>query len=210
MTPRTAVTTTCLLIGLAAIACNTGPPELGFWLVPVSFSSSATGSLTAGDLDTVASAARDEIVRAFAGYQFHLSARRDATYRVRVTQQLRDLRFKSDRGGPAGQSFAVRGFGGSGAVNFELLASNAVGYAPAGAPRAAIVEAIGRGVGRAAVHEFAHQLLPDRPIDSRTDVDSYEYGYAGRVQQYWGTLRWSIARPWLDQRLGRQAAAGNR
>jgi hypothetical protein len=206
MTPRPAFAPTCVLIALAALACNAGPAELGFWFEPVSFTSSATGPLTTHDLDTIAAVARDELAAAFRGYDVRLSDRRDATYRVRVIQEIRDLRFKSNRGGPAGQSFAVRGFGGSGAVNFTLLASNAVGYAPAGAPRSAIVDAIGRGVARAAVHEFAHQLLPDRPIDSPTDIDSYEYGYAGRAQQYWGTLRWSNARPWLDERLGQRTA----
>jgi hypothetical protein len=194
---------TSLLIAIGVSACSAPAPELGFWFERVSFTSPSIGSLTGDDLALVESIARDEIAAAFTGYAVQLSNRSEATYRVRVAQQLRDLRFTYDRGGPAGQSFAVRGFGGSGAVNFTLLASNAVGYASAGTPRDAIVAAIGRGVGRAAVHEFAHQLLPTSPVDSGSDIESYEYGYAGRPQQYWGTLRWSVARPWLDRRLGR-------
>jgi len=194
---------TALLIATAILGCSGAPAELGFWLDPISFTSSATGPLTGDDLAVVDVIARAEIRDAFAAYAVHLSDRRNARYRVRVAQQLQDLRFAYDRGGPAGQSFAVRGFGGSGAVNFTLLASNAIGYAPAGMRRDAIIDAIGRGVGRAAVHEFAHQLLPTSPVDSNTAIDSYEYRYAGRPQQYWGTLRWSVARPWLDQRLRR-------
>ena len=64
-------------------------------------------------------------------------------------------------------------FGGDGAVNFSLLAAYAESYAPADANREAIVFAVGRGVGRAAVHEFGHQLLGSAQFDG-TDAQSYE------------------------------------
>ena len=41
-------------------------------------------------------------------------------------------------------------------------------FAPDDADRAAMIEALGRGIGRVAIHEFLHQLLPKKAIhDSR-------------------------------------------
>ena len=61
--------------------------------------------------------------------------------------------------------------------------------------------AIGRGIGGAAVHELTHQLLPRAPIHDSRDPASYEYRSAARAEQYYGTLRWDIARPLLERRL---------
>lgn len=91
-------------------------------------------------------------------------------------------------------------------MSFKLLASSAIGYAPPTASRAEIIAAIGKGVGRAAVHEFAHQLLPTAPIDGSTNVRSYEYGSAGRAEQYYGELQWDVAWPMLQKRIGKFAA----
>jgi hypothetical protein len=102
----------------------------------------------------------------------------------------------------AGESRAVSGFGGAGAVNFEMLASSAVAYAPDGADRTALLAAIGRGVGRAAVHEFVHQLLPRAPIHDSSDVASYEYHSAARAEQYFGDMHWDLAWPLLQKRIG--------
>ncbi len=65
-----------------------------------------------------------------------------------------------------------------------------------------MVEAIGRGIGRAAAHEFAHQFLGSAPIHDSKDIKSYEYGTAGRAEQYYGDMRWDIARPLLEKRIG--------
>jgi hypothetical protein len=67
--------------------------------------------------------------------------------------------------------------------------------------REVMIEAIGRGIGRAAVHEFTHQLLPTAPIHDSTDVSSYEYQSATRREQYFGELHWDLARPLLQERL---------
>ena len=50
-----------------------------------------------------------------------------------------------------------------------------------------MIDGIGRGIGRAAVHELAHQALGLENlayIDNRTDENSYEYGNADRPAQY--------------------------
>jgi hypothetical protein len=87
-------------------------------------------------------------------------------------------------------------------VSFSFLASGAVAYAPDGASRALMVEAIGNGIGRSAVHEFAHQLLPTLAIHDSTDVQSYEYASATRREQYFGEMRWDLAWAPLQLRLG--------
>jgi hypothetical protein len=87
------------------------------------------------------------------------------------------------------------------ATLFLFLASSAVAYAPEGASRSAMIEAIGRGIGRAAVHEFAHLLLPRAPLHDSRDVQSYEYASAARREQYFGDMRWDIAWPLQQRRL---------
>jgi hypothetical protein len=92
--------------------------------------------------------------------------------------------------------------GGQGVVNFRMLARSAIAYAPADAERSAIIAAIGRGIGRAAVHEFAHQLLGAASIHDTTDVESYEYSSADRRGQYYGSMHWDIAWAMLGARVG--------
>jgi hypothetical protein len=152
-------------------------------------------------MDTIAGVARSELTGAFAGLRIAISDRRDATYRVRVVQQLRDPRFRRYVA-VAGEARSVAGFGGSAAVNFEMLANHAMGYAPADADREAVVSAIGRGIGRAAVHELTHLLLPTAPIHASEDVASYEYHTAARLEQYYGDMRWDLAWPLLTKRIG--------
>lgn len=175
--------------------------EAGFWFEEVKYASPRLGApITSADVETIARVARSELAKAFRGLPITLSDRRDARYRVRVVQELRDLRVRRDVG-VAGESRAVSGFGGLGAVSFVFLASGAVAYAPVDASRASMIEAIGRGIGRTAVHEFTHQLLPTAPIDTSTDVQSYEYESAARSEQYFGELRWNLAWPLLQRRL---------
>ena len=174
--------------------------DAGFWFEPVTFDSSALGGpITAQELETIASVARSEVVHAFAGLPVVVSDRRDATYRVRVVQGLTDPRFRSDIE-VAGASRGVSGFGGNGAVSFRLIAGHAIGYAPPGADRATIIAAIGRGIGRAAVHEFAHEFLPTAQIHGK-DIRSYEFGSASRREQYYGDMRWDIAWPMLQRQM---------
>jgi len=175
--------------------------EAGFWFEPVEYESARLGSpVTVADIATIERVARLELARAFAGLPLTLSDRRDARYRVSVVQDLRDLRSRRIIR-VAGESRAVSGFGGQGAVSFMFLASSAIVYAPDDADRAVILEAIGRGIGRAAVHEFTHQLLPTAPIHESSDIGSYEYESAARREQYFGELHWDLAWPLLARRL---------
>jgi hypothetical protein len=177
--------------------------EAGFWFEHVTYYSGKLGeSITTQEMKTIESVARSELVDAFAGLRIIFSGQRDATYRVAVVQELRDLRFRRNVG-IAGESRAVPGFGGQGAVSFFFLASGAVACAPEHADRASMIEAIGRGVGRAAVHELVHQLLPTAPIHDSTDVQSYEYASAARCQQYFGEMHWDLAWRLLQARIGR-------
>ena len=75
-------------------------------------------------------------------------------------------------------------------------------WAPDDADRAELVAAIGRGIGRTAVHEFTHQLLPTAPIHASRDDQSYEYQSAARRAQYYGPMRWDLAWPLLQQKIG--------
>ena len=190
------------LYGLLASRPEGRVVAAGFWFDEVSFESSRLGGpLDRADLGTIASIARSELATAFAGLRVNLSERPDARYRVRVVQNLLDRRFRREVA-IAGESRAIPGFGGSGAVSFFFLASGAVASAPEGADRASLIDAIGRGVGRAAVHEFVHQLLPLAPIHDSRDIRSYEYASAARREQYFGEMRWGPARPLLHRAYG--------
>jgi len=81
-----------------------------------------------------------------------------------------------------------------------MLVSNAVAYAD-GSDRAAMISGIGRGIGRAAAHEFAHQLVGTAAVHSN-DVLSYEYESSARREQYYGELHWDLAWPVLQRRVG--------
>jgi hypothetical protein len=175
--------------------------EAGFWFEPVSFRSARVGgALTPTDLAAIEGVARGEIARAFAEWPIRISDRRDAVYRLRVVQAVYDPRMRS-RWGVAGASNAVAGLGGRGEVSFDFLAGGATATAPEDASRDDIVAAIGRGIGRTAVHELTHQLLPTAPIHDSPDIRSYEYDSASRREQYFGEMRWNLARPLLAARL---------
>src|SRR5687768_3906980 len=161
-----------LFAGLAAsvtLACASPdgrrPVEAGFWMDRVSYDLVGYGGpLTGDELSTVERAALDEIRRAFAGIALQFSQRRDARYTVSVVQHLYDLRFRSTRE-VFGHARAAAGFGGRGAVNFFAAASSAAAYAPENASRGEVIAALGRGLGRVAIHEFIHLFLPQSPID---------------------------------------------
>jgi hypothetical protein len=177
---------------------------VGFWFEHVSYRSSRIDpALSERELRVIEAIARAEIARAFDGVPVRLSEARDARCRVRVVQDLRDPRFRADVAVAGASQAAIAGLAGDGAVNFRLLASYADTLAPPAADRTAIVAAIGRGVGRAAVHELAHQLLGRRaPIHDTRDIRSYEYDSAARREQYYGDMHWDIAWPLLQRRFG--------
>jgi hypothetical protein len=176
---------------------------VGFWADPaltydVPYLARRGGPLTPDEQRRLMMVARDELHRAFEGFSVRVSDRPDAFYRVRVAQILTWRRVAV-----SGQSNVFGPLGGVGAVSFETLASQAVARAPEGVTRDGLVDAIGRGLGRAAVHEFAHLLLPHVPIHATNDGHSYEYWNSNRAAQYYGPMRWDVARPHLLRRLSR-------
>jgi len=196
----------CMIVIGGAAACvgdafNCRVIDASFWFEPVTYQSARLGgAVTAQEMATITAVAQSELTDAFGGLSIRVSNRRDAKYRVRVVQQLRDMRVRWEVQVPA-ESRSVAGFGGQGAVNFFWMANAAVAFAPDTADRPAIIHAIGRGIGRAAAHEFAHLLLPRASIDDATDVNSYEYQSAARREQYFGELRWGRVRPLLEERI---------
>jgi hypothetical protein len=143
-----------------------------------------------------------EVQAAFAGLAITVSARRDARCRVQVVQEVSGARVHSAADRPAGRSRIFPGGGGEGAVSFAFAAGGALVYAPAGATRDDLIAAIGRGTGRAAVHEALHQLLPRASIDQSKDARSYEYYSGARVEQFYGPMSFDFARPLLEERYG--------
>lgn len=188
--------------------------DAGFWWADTPFVLSPddaikiSGPLTADELTSIEATSRDEVRRAYADLRMNITERRSAFWRVSVvgtplttTRNRTTYPFSF-----AGVSRVFGPLGGSGSVAFAILAHNAIEYAPTHASRPQIVDAIGRGIGRAAVHELAHQALGLDNVsflDNRTDPDSYEYGNADRPSQYYGELRWTTAWPVLVQKFGR-------
>ena len=167
--------------GLFVLRSKSGTTNLAFWFESISDDARKTlpGRLPDGlspeDMKLIEAASREEIVRAFRAYPISIVGQVAAHYQVRVVDSL-----NGPYGGSA-ESYAFPGFGGQGFVSFRSLAHGAIVHAPPDADRQEIVAAIGRGIGRAAVHEFTHQLLGRRArIDDSTDVQSYEYGSATR------------------------------
>jgi hypothetical protein len=175
-----------------------------FWFERVTYDESEVfaerlgGAMTQEELRTIDSIARAELRLAFANTRLTFSDSRDAMYRVRVTQNLRG-RFSVLP--VAGESRPLPGRRGLGAVNFLLMANSAVVYAPSETSRQAVIEAIGRGIGRTAVHEFAHQLVGSFALHNTADRSSYEYADIRR-EHFYGDLHWTVALPMLEKRIG--------
>jgi hypothetical protein len=169
---------------------------------PLSYQSPRLGDpIAAGEFTTIDTIARAEIRTAFDEYGIAVSANHAARYRVHVVPTLTDERLQRS-GTNAGESRAIAGFGGSGAVNFEYVANGAMIFSPASATRPELIAAIGRGTGRVAIHEFLHQLMPKAPIHDSRDIHSYEGNSPALTEGYFGELHWDIAAPMLRRRLG--------
>ena len=198
-----ATAVTASLLGAIAYQSRSNVVAVGFWFEDVTFEvhdpARLGGALTRDEQERIQTVARQEIEEAFAEFGIRLTERRDSLYRVRVRQQLTAGRYAA-----AGQSNVFGPLGGYGAVSFITLAAQAMAHAPANATRGDIVEAIGRGLGRAAVHEFAHQILPSGPMHNTQDRASYEYWSSDRAVQFYGEMHWSVARPKLEERLSRR------
>ena len=194
-----------LLIALCVcmVACERRPVELGFWIEAVTYVSPRLGPpISITELRTIEEVARAEIVQAFVPFGVQVTSNRDARYRVRVVPKLRDDRFRRSAN-HAGEARGMAGFGGSGFVNFEFVANGATVFAPESAGREVVIAAIGRGIGRVAIHEFLHVLMPSAAIHDSRDPRSYEGNSPAMVEGYFGDLHWGIAEPWLRSRLGR-------
>ncbi|MBY0496051.1 MAG: hypothetical protein K2Y23_17735 [Cyanobacteria bacterium] len=192
-------------LSIALSACAPRPVELGFWMQPVSFQSPRIGEpITAEECAVIDRIARQEIAAAFEDFDVTVTANRNAYYKIEVAPALKDWRRLRGTGTQAGEARAVAGFGGSGAVNFEYVANGAMVFTPEYASRATVIEALGRGIGRVAIHEFLHQLLPKHPVHDSRDVHSYEGNSPAVVEGYFGQLHWDIARPWLEEKLKRK------
>jgi hypothetical protein len=206
------VTATAATIGVRASRATI---DAGFWWGDSPFLLSADdavkigGPLTADELRSIQAISRDEVRRAYSDLRINITDRRGAFWRVVVvgtpltaTRNRTMYPFSF-----AGESHVFGPLGGSGSVAFAILAHNAIEYAPRPSSRRQIVDGIGRGIGRAAVHELAHQALGLDNVaylDNRTDTDSYEHANADRPSQYYGELRWTTAWPVLQQKFGRQ------
>jgi hypothetical protein len=173
-------------------------------MAPLDYQSARLGdAVTPAEYMTIDQTARNEIVNAFRGFEVAVTANRNARFKVEVVPSLSDQRLIRD-GTYAGESRAVAGFGGAGHVNFEYVANGAMVFAPDDATREQIIAALGRGIGRVAIHEFLHQLLPKSPIHDSRNADSYEGNSPAQIQGYFGDLQWDIARPWLEARVKRK------
>jgi hypothetical protein len=177
--------------------------ELGFWFEDVTYElprlrAEGMDPLTTAEQQTIQRIARAEVERAFAGLRVRVTDSRRAHYRVSVEQVFQGRRFQ----GAAGLSRALIGAGGAGAVNFLVVADFAVVHAPPDATRVMIVAGIGRGIGRSAVHELAHQIVPNVSLHDSPDPESYEYGSADRFSHYYGVERWGPVGLHLARRYG--------
>jgi hypothetical protein len=202
------VSSAVVLAGVCAGCSERRIADATLWFDAVTFRSPSTvvGTITSTDLTAIQAAALREAQAAFTGLRVAVDGRPSGRYHVRVVQQLRDLRHQRVYGGHAGESRAVAGLGGAGAVSFDYFAALAIGYAPPGTDRPALIEAIGRCLGRGAVHEFAHQLLPTTAIHELSDRRTYEYYAGGRAEHCYGPIGWGKARSWLEARFGTGSA----
>jgi hypothetical protein len=195
---------------LIALGATTGtascdrPPTAGFWYEAITYALPADetrrlgGALEPSEIDAIQQMSRAELGRAFSGLRIRFTQGRSALWRVSVLDTV------SVPGTlpTAGESQRFGAFGGAGSVGFVTLAAHAIEYAPSNASRHDIVEGIGRGIGRATAHEFAHQILGALFRDNDADVDSFEYFSSDRRSQYYGELRWTSAWALLREKLG--------
>jgi hypothetical protein len=192
-----------------SLHCNrTNATAAGFWFEDVTFELPARettrigGAIREDEKQRIRSIAWSELRSAYSGLRISFSEHGAAFFRVSVVQDFpAPSRLAS---GAAGQSRTFGPLGGAGSISFLILARDAVYYAPAHANRGAILDGIGRGLGRAAAHELAHQILgAGARVDATGDGNAYEYGSADRASQYYGTMHWDGAWDALVKKLGR-------
>jgi len=204
-TLRSVVLLGFLAVPLTGSACSAStPPTAGFWfeegafILPADIATRLGGQIEPDDLETIKRVSMAELRQAFAALRITITAQPPALWKVRVVDLV------PQQGGlpTAGQSMNLGVLGGNGWVGFQTLTVAALNYAPAGAPRHDLIESIGRGIGRSAAHEFAHQILGRAMPEDQTDSGSYDYFTSDRRAQFYGELHWTSAWPLLQQKLG--------
>ena len=204
-----AVAAALLLLGGLRIYSVATPPtasltfdEAALAETPEQVTARLGGPLVGADVARIKELAREEVARAFSGLRLRFVDTGRAFWRIRV---LASFAPPTLSGRPlvntAGASYPFGALGGGGFLSFTTLAIKAIVYAPAGVSREEMVAAIGRGIGRSAVHEFTHLMLGGSAIHS-DDESSYEFETADRPGQYYGDLRWGKAWPLLERKLG--------
>lgn len=216
MTPTTRIGIAAIVVAAAAFGllrwqASRTTPTVGFWFDVESTELSAAttadlgGPITPEELARVEAIAREELVRAFSGLRIVVTDNRQAFWRLQVRHLLDVDESSPYKGWPAGvaQARMLGPLGGHADISFYGLAQYAVTLAPRGASRDEKIAGTGRGIARAAAHEFGHFIASGTAHD-KNDVNSYEYPHADRASQYYGELHWTTAWPELQARLGSQ------
>jgi hypothetical protein len=171
------------------------------WCFRLTLAARLGGPLTDEEMDLIKRLSRTEIERAFSDLRITVTTNTKAFWRVEVLQSL-PVRMNQQLPN-AGESLALGVFGCTGAVAFDLVALKTIQYTPTGASRQRVIEGIGRGIGRVAVHEFMHQILGADALHNDSDQNTDEYGSPDRPAAYYGELHWTTAWPPLHQKFGR-------
>ena len=155
---------------------------------------------TEAERQTIEQLARREVTIAFAPVRVAITAAPTAFWRIAV---VRSLPTRAGQALPrSGESIALGPLGGGGTVACDVIVRKAMQFAPEGTTRAQLIDAVGRGVGRTAVHELVHQILGAAGTHNEADIDSYEHGSSDRASQFYGTLHWTTALPLLREKFG--------
>jgi hypothetical protein len=199
-----------MVAGTSVLACSgsrlVATPTAGFWFeagpfaLPSDVATRLGGPLKGEEMDSIKEVSRTEIERAFSDLRITVTTNTRAFWRVEVLQSLPEM--MNQQLPNAGESLALGVLGGTGAVGFDLVALKTIHYTPAGTSRQRVIEGMGRGIGRVAVHEFIHQILGADAVHN-DDQNSYGYGSPDRPSQYYGELHWTTAWPLLHQKFGK-------
>jgi hypothetical protein len=190
------------LFGLMEYQARQTTMTAGFWFDDIDFTFPGDldpkfgGHLSPVEIAVIKRVANEEVRRAFRGYRVVISGTPRSFWRVAV---IKEMGFKLPW---AGATVSLGPLGGLGRVAFTSLAINALSNAPPAATRQEIVVGIGRGIGHAAIHEFAHQILGSGLLQESSDKTAYECETADRFEQYYGQLHWTTAIDALDRRIG--------
>lgn len=167
-----------LAVGVVLRVSATAPATVRLWFDPAAFdrtpedvTAALGGPLTPDDVQAIHRQARAELHRAFAGLHLRFVEEGRAFWRIVVVPSVvrRGVNGRAIQNA-AGASYPFGPLGGGAYLSFTLKATL---YAPPGASREQMVAAIGRGIGRSAVHELTHLALGPRAAHS-DQVDSYE------------------------------------